>query len=102
MFIVDRGSMFCNRSGGACFFFDIDVKGGEKSPGGESECMWVLVLPSMPKGEIVGKYLIESEFFSLMASISMKINTAEKIQISIQRIVGKNSDGKYQHDQQQQ
>jgi hypothetical protein len=36
MFIVDRGSMFCNRSGGACFFFDIDVKGGEKSSGGES------------------------------------------------------------------
>jgi hypothetical protein len=34
-FIVDRGSMFCNRSGGACFFFDIDVKGGEKSSGGE-------------------------------------------------------------------
>jgi hypothetical protein len=30
--------MFCNRSGGACFFFDIDVKGGEKSSGGESEC----------------------------------------------------------------
>jgi hypothetical protein len=28
--------MFCNRSGEECFFFDIDVKGGEKSSGGES------------------------------------------------------------------
>jgi hypothetical protein len=27
-----------------------------------SECMWVLVLPSMPKGEIVGKYLIDNEW----------------------------------------
>jgi hypothetical protein len=27
-----------------------------------SECMWVLVLPSMPKGEIVGKYLTDSEW----------------------------------------
>jgi hypothetical protein len=22
--------MYCNNSGGACFFFDIDVKGGER------------------------------------------------------------------------
>jgi hypothetical protein len=29
MLLVDRGSMYCNNSGGACFFFDIDVKGGE-------------------------------------------------------------------------
>jgi hypothetical protein len=29
MILVDRGSMYCNNSGGACFFFDIDVKGGE-------------------------------------------------------------------------
>jgi hypothetical protein len=36
MLIVDKGSMFCNRSGEECFFFDIDVKGGEKSLGGES------------------------------------------------------------------
>jgi hypothetical protein len=27
--------MFCNRSGEECFFFDIDVKGGEKSSGEE-------------------------------------------------------------------
>ena len=69
MLIVDRGSMFCNSSGGACFFFDIDVKGGEKSPEGEyecmwvrgeSQCMWVLVFPSMPKGENVGKSLTDS------------------------------------------
>jgi hypothetical protein len=30
MLIADRGSMYCNNSRGACFFFDIDVKGGEK------------------------------------------------------------------------
>jgi hypothetical protein len=36
MLIVDRGSMFCNSSEEECFFFDIDVKGGEKSLGGES------------------------------------------------------------------
>jgi hypothetical protein len=29
LLIVDRGSMHCNNSGGVCFFFDIDVKGGE-------------------------------------------------------------------------
>jgi hypothetical protein len=72
-----------------CFFFDIDVKGGERSrvrnvSGTESslngrmqrrveskctECRgelslngkWVLVLPSMPKGEIVGKYVTDNE-----------------------------------------
>jgi hypothetical protein len=27
-----------------------------------SECMWVLILPSMPKGEIIGKYVIDSEW----------------------------------------
>jgi hypothetical protein len=26
------------------------------------QCMWVLVLPSMPKGEIVGKYLTDNEW----------------------------------------
>jgi hypothetical protein len=51
--------MFCNISGGACFFFDIDVKGGEKSLGGESECMWVLELPLIPKGDNVDKYLTD-------------------------------------------
>jgi hypothetical protein len=36
--------------------------------------MWVLVLPSMPKGEIVGKYLtVDSECLSLMASTTMKM-----------------------------
>jgi hypothetical protein len=28
----------------------------------ESECIGVLVFPSMPKGEIVGKYLTDSEW----------------------------------------
>jgi hypothetical protein len=60
MFIVDKGSMYCNSLGGACFFFDIDVKGGERSLGGEPECMWVLVLPSIPKGGDVGKYLTDN------------------------------------------
>jgi hypothetical protein len=59
MLMVDRGSMFRNRSGEECFFFDIDVKGGEKSSGESSSN--ACVLPSMPKGEIVGKYLIDSE-----------------------------------------
>jgi hypothetical protein len=67
------GVCFCNNSRGACFFFDIDVKGGEKSLGGESECIWVLVFPSMPKGEIVGKYLTDNECLSLMANTSMKM-----------------------------
>jgi hypothetical protein len=35
MLIVDRGSMFCNRSGDGHYFFDIDVKWGEKSSGEE-------------------------------------------------------------------
>jgi hypothetical protein len=61
MLIVDRGSMYCNSSGGACFFFDIDVKGGEKILEGESECMWVLVLPSIPKGEIIGRFIVGSK-----------------------------------------
>jgi hypothetical protein len=52
--------MYCNSLGGACFFFDIDVKGGE--------CVvisrmiqwysWAFFkgFPSMPKGEIVGMF----------------------------------------------
>jgi hypothetical protein len=66
--------------------------------------MWVLVFPSIPKGEIVGKYLTDNECLSLMASTTMKIDTAEKIRIIleeiVQRIVGKNSNGKDHHDQQ--
>jgi hypothetical protein len=31
MLIVDRGSMFYNRSQEEWFFFDIDVKGGDKT-----------------------------------------------------------------------
>jgi hypothetical protein len=38
-----------------------------------SECTWVLVFPSMPKGDIVGKYLIDNECFSLMASTIVKL-----------------------------
>jgi hypothetical protein len=55
--------MFCNRSGEECFFFDIDVKGGEKSSRGESSLngCGCLCFPSMPKWEIVGKYLTDNE-----------------------------------------
>jgi hypothetical protein len=72
------GVCFATRSEEDCFFFDIDVKGGERSRvrnvsgtesslNGrlqrrvESEYIWVLVLPSMPKGEIVGKYCTDNE-----------------------------------------
>ena len=53
---------------------------GESSPNAEkfkskfeSENIWVLVLPSMPKGEIVGKYLIDNECLSLMEGTTMKM-----------------------------
>jgi hypothetical protein len=46
------------------------VKDAKESTDG---CMWVLVLPSMPKGEIVGKYLTDNECLSLMASTTMKM-----------------------------
>jgi hypothetical protein len=54
--------MYCNNSGGVCFFFDIDVKGGESVV---ISISWMLQwyswtffkgLPSMPKGEIVGMF----------------------------------------------
>ena len=82
MLLVDRGSMYCNISEGACFFFDIDVKGGESVVisrrlqllqwygfqecyrygfqgcySGKFSCMFFKGLPSMPKGEIVGMFL---------------------------------------------
>jgi hypothetical protein len=37
-------------------------KGEKRVRERRSECMWVLVLPSMPKGEIVGKYLTDNEW----------------------------------------
>jgi hypothetical protein len=37
------------------------------------EYIWVLVFPSMLKGEIVGKYLTDSECLSLMESTTMKM-----------------------------
>ena len=59
-------------SGGAwyCPLFSIDVKGGERSFGNRvqsewtnaEECwVWMQVLPSMPKGEIVDKYWKSNE-----------------------------------------
>jgi hypothetical protein len=52
--------MYCNSSGGACFFFDIDVKGGESVVISKMlqwyNWMFFKGLPSMPKGEIVGMF----------------------------------------------
>jgi hypothetical protein len=52
--------MYCNNSGGACFFFDIDVKGGESVVISRMlqwySWMFFKGLPSMPKGEIVGMF----------------------------------------------
>jgi hypothetical protein len=50
---VDRGSMFCNKSEEECFFFDIDVKGGEKSLGEEirMQCMGACVAINAKGGD---------------------------------------------------
>jgi hypothetical protein len=52
--------MYCNSSGGACLFFDIDVKGGESVVISKMlqwyNWMFFKGLPSMPKGEIVGMF----------------------------------------------
>ena len=74
LLIVDRGSMYCNNSGGACFFFDIDVKGGESVVNFKDatvvvisrmlqwySCMFFKGLPSMPKGEIVGMFFRQKQ-----------------------------------------
>jgi hypothetical protein len=60
--------MYCNNAGGACFFFDIDVKGGESVVISRMLLLisrilqwysWMLFkgFPSMPKGEIVGIFI---------------------------------------------
>ena len=52
--------MYCNNSGGACFFFDIDVKGGESVAISRMlqwySWMFFKGFPSMPKGDIVGMF----------------------------------------------
>jgi hypothetical protein len=69
--------MYCNSSGGACFFFDIDVKGGESVVISRMlqwySCMFFKGLPSMPKGEIVGMFFRQRQSMqclSLMANLS--------------------------------
>jgi hypothetical protein len=47
------GVCFETAQGEHVFFFDIDVKVGEKSLGGDSECMWVLVRVQMHVGYCV-------------------------------------------------
>jgi hypothetical protein len=53
--------MYYNNSGGACFFFDIDVKRGESVVISRMlqwySWMFFKGFPSMPKGEIVGMFL---------------------------------------------
>jgi hypothetical protein len=85
--------MYYNSSGGACFFFDIDVKGGESVVNFKDatvvvisrmlqwySCILFKMLPSMPKGEIVGMFLdkgrvcvffIDGTCLPLMVKISM-------------------------------
>jgi hypothetical protein len=64
--------MYYNSSGGACFFFDIDVKGGESVVISRISRMLLVIsrmlqwyswmfykgLSSMPKGEIVGIFIM--------------------------------------------
>jgi hypothetical protein len=53
--------MYCNSSRGVCFFFDIDVKGGESVVISRMlqwySWMFFKGFPSMPKGEIVGMFI---------------------------------------------
>jgi hypothetical protein len=53
--------MYYHRLGGVCFFFDIDVKGGESVVISRMlqwySCMFFKGFPSMPKRDIVGMFL---------------------------------------------
>jgi hypothetical protein len=84
MFIVDRGSMYRNNSRGACFFFDIDVKGGESVVISRMlqwhSYMLFKGFPSMPKGEIVGMF-------------------SDRGRVCVFVIDGDVTDGEDQHDQ---
>jgi hypothetical protein len=52
--------MYCNNTGGACLFFDIDVKVGESVVISKMlqwyNCMFFKGFPLMPKGEIFGMF----------------------------------------------
>jgi hypothetical protein len=52
--------MYRTSLGATCFFFDIDVKGGESVVISRMlqwySCMFFKGLPSMPKGDIVGMF----------------------------------------------
>jgi hypothetical protein len=82
--------MYHNSSGGVCFFFDIDVKGGRKCANFKDatvvvisrmlqwySCMFFKGLPSMPKGEIVGMFLDRGRVcvFVIDLSLMVKIST---------------------------
>jgi hypothetical protein len=75
--VVDRGSMFCNKIRGRMFFFffDIDVKGGEKSSGGESSpnACGCLCCHQCQRGRLLANILTDNECLSLMASTTMKM-----------------------------
>jgi hypothetical protein len=57
----------------------------------ESECMWVLVLPSMPKGEIVGKHLTDSEWHEYRNNVQRIVGVFYRQHILV-------IDGKYSSD----
>jgi hypothetical protein len=53
--------------------------------------MWVLVFPSMPKGEIVSKYLIDSEWHEYRKNVQRIVGMFYKQRILV-------IDGKYSSD----
>ena len=78
LLIVDRGSMYCNSSGGACFFFDIDVKGVESVVISRMlqwySWMFFKGFPSMPKGKIVGMFIMGRQKEEYLFFIDGKLN----------------------------
>jgi hypothetical protein len=53
------------------------------------KCMWVLEFPLMPKGEIVGKYLTDSEWHKYRKGLKYRKSKWHKYRKNVQRIVGK-------------
>ena len=88
LLIVDKGSMYHNNSGGVCFFFDIDVKGGESVVISRMlqwySWMFFKGFPSMPKGEIVGIFIMGRQkveyLFVIDGKLSLKMMNKRKWQ----------------------
>ena len=70
--------MYYNSIGGVCFFFDIDVKGGESVVISRMlqwyGWMFFKGLPSMPKGEIVGIFIMGRMKIEYLFFIDGKLN----------------------------